>query len=560
MRSLKTTKYLLVAILALLLGMCPVTMTTYGGENNQQYQNGWRLPFFKEKSLWHAMSGQFRLLGYTNQPAVQREILWFSRERVYIHELTRNARMYIYYVYQQALKRHMPAEVALVPMIESNYKPFNYSRTGAIGLWQMMPGTASGFGLKINWWYDGRRDVIGSTRAALDYLKYLHSYFGSWLLAMAAYDSGEGTVLQAIHYNRRHGRPTDYWSLPLPLETKNYVPKVLALAAIIHDPARYGLRLDPVPNTPYFTVIQMHRQMDLAKIAKLASTSRKIVRQLNPGFRRWATVPHEAYQLVLPIDNAKLFTMRLAELNSKHVSWMHHKVVAGDSLSKIASRYHTSSRIIKVVNRLKSDVLHIGQNLLIPESLHGNYRHFISHEHASITEDQIPGPKRVLYTVKARDSLWRIAARYHVTSNQIRYWNGLHNRHPLHTGQQIVIWKRHHHIPRAYARYRVRPGDSLSRIAVRFHTKTSALKAYNHLASDTIRVGQYLKIPKSLKHKHYHARAHNLLVVHRVRAGESLNDIAKYYRVSLAHLKKWNHLSHTRYLRLGQRIKIYLAR
>lgn len=188
---------------------------------------------YHNSDLWSVLQHQFTLNHYENNPAVKAQIEWFLKRKKYIYKLAENAQPYLYYILTQVDKRKLPAEMVLLPMIESAYDPFAFSSAGASGLWQMMPGTASGFGLKQNWWYDGRRDIVASTNAALDYLSYLQSFFnGNWLLAIAAYDSGEGTVLSATRKNIAKGEPTDFWSLNLPRETQAYIPKLLALAEI----------------------------------------------------------------------------------------------------------------------------------------------------------------------------------------------------------------------------------------------------------------------------------------------------------------------------------------
>ena len=317
-----------------------------------------------QQNLWSTISQQFVLAGqYTNNYYVRKQIQWFRQQQYYLSELTKNAQPYIYYVFQQTKKRGVPSEIALLPMIESNYNPFLYSKRGATGLWQLMPGTATGFSLLINWWYDGRRDVVASTNAALNYLKYLHDYFHSWLLAIAAYDAGEGTVAAAIRYNRRHGCPTDFWSLPLPYETREYVPKLLALADVIKNHQGYSLKLNPVENGPFFTTVTLKTQMDLKKLVELSDSTLNLIRKLNPGFRRSTTLPHHTYNFLVPLDKANHLEQSLAELETSlkqpSEKWMHHRVHAGDSLSILANRYHTSAAEIRRMNRLKSDMIKI---------------------------------------------------------------------------------------------------------------------------------------------------------------------------------------------------------
>ena len=221
----------------------------------------------------------------------------------------------MYHVVTEVEARGMPLEFALLPVVESAYEPFAYSVSRAAGLWQFIPGTGVRFGLKQDWWYDGRRDVIESTRAALDYLQALHDQFdGDWLLAIAAYNVGEAWVQRAIDYNRAHGRPTDFWHLKLPAETRAYVPKLLAMKRLMAEPERYGLEFAAIPNEPYFAVIDTGSQIDLKVAAQLAGTSYDELVALNPGFNRWATDPDGPHRMLVPIDNADAFEAALQTL------------------------------------------------------------------------------------------------------------------------------------------------------------------------------------------------------------------------------------------------------
>lgn len=543
-----------------LLAACPPSDSSRG----QQAQVKWRLsdylpnPF--HRSLWSSMPHYFGLKKETAHPIVQKEIQRLTKHQYYINGLTHNARPYLYYIFGQTQKRRMPAELALLPMVESDYTPFAYSKRGATGLWQMMPGTASGFGLRIDWWYDGRRDLIASTNAALKYLSYLHSYFGNWLLAIAAYDSGEGTVRAAIRYNKRHNKPTDFWSLPLPAETKRYIPKLLALAAIISDRKHYGLHLNAIPNQPYFAAIEMRGQIDLNRVVKLADTNTEIIRKLNPGFRRWTTNPKGQYLLLIPASKANLFVTNLKQSEHQHVTWIHHRVTKGESLGRLANLYHTTTAILQRVNNLKSNTIRIGQELLIPKSYHGKFSKKITKQKGSIAEDRLPGPKRVVHTVRSRDTLGSIAARYHIRPGQIRYWNHLGYHAKLQSKQKLVIWKKQHHYHTGSHLYTVKNGDNLSGIASRFRVSVRSIMDLNHLHGNVLHIRQKIKIPYPGIHgKHYTGKASNTALFHTVRPGQSLYVIAKYYRVSSKNIIDWNHLQHEKYLHVGEKLKIYLT-
>lgn len=444
-----------------------------------------------QQNLWTTISQQFVLAEqYTNNYYVRKQIRWFRQQQYYISELTKNAQPYIYYVFQQTKKRGIPPEIALLPMIESNYNPFLYSKRGATGLWQLMPGTATGFSLLINWWYDGRRDVVASTNAALNYLEYLHDYFHSWLLAIAAYDAGEGTVAAAIRCNRRHGYPTDFWSLPLPYETREYVPKLLALANVIKNHQGYNLQLNPVENGPFFTMVTLKTQMDFKKLVKLSDSTLNLIRKLNPGFRRSSTLPHCTYNFLVPLDKADHLEQGLAELETSLTAekWAYHRVHAGDSLSILANRYHTSVAEIRRMNKLKSDMIGIGENLSVPEAEATPY---ISVESRCVSEDNIPGPKRVVHVVKNHETIDGIAHHYHVMPQQIYFWNN--NKHKnLCVGEELIIWQTtFKHLP---LYHHVRWGESLSTIARHYRTTVYKLRRLNHISGNTIRVGQRLGI------------------------------------------------------------------
>lgn len=273
----------------------------------------WNIPFGKPSSIWTALSYNYQIEpANVAQSSVSSEIQWFQKHQDYITELTHNAQPYIFYIYQQLRQRHMPAELALLPMVESSYKATVSSNVGATGLWQMMPDTASGLGLKGSG-ADGRRNVIASTNAALNYLAYLHRVFGSWSLALAAYNAGEGTVEKAIKENIKKHLPTNFWSLHLPKETEEYVPKLLALAAIVENPQHYNVHLEPVANQAYFGAVKVNQKMNLLGVAKLANSDTSTLQKLNPGVKSASTTitPKAAKYLLVPIDKMPVLQAKL---------------------------------------------------------------------------------------------------------------------------------------------------------------------------------------------------------------------------------------------------------
>lgn len=240
-------------------------------------------------------------------------------------------------------------------MIESAFDPFAYSVAGAAGLWQLMPRTGAGLGLKQDWWFDARRSISSSTDAALSYLIYLNKFFnGNWILAIAAYDAGEGTIDRAI--KSAGVRNASFWELSLPRETQIYVPRLLALAEIIKNPGQYQLILPEIPYLPYFQEVNIGSPIDLNHAAKMAGISYNELIKLNPGFNRWTTDPHKPIKLLIPAEKVHQFNLNLANLpEEKRVSWEIHTVQPGESLDTIAVRYHTTVNLIKQLNQLATN-------------------------------------------------------------------------------------------------------------------------------------------------------------------------------------------------------------
>lgn len=447
-------------------------------------------------SLWPTLTDHFAIHKDFYQPETRQQIGYFLHNRAYIYQLTKNAQPYLYYIYSQTRKNHIPAELALLPMIESNYQPFTVSRVGAVGLWQLMPGTAAGYGVPMNWWFDGRRDIPASTKMALGYLLYLHQELHDWLLAIAAYNAGEGTILNAIHYNQAHHRPTDFWSLPLPRQTQRYVPRLLALAYIIEHADYYHVPLAPIANYPTFSTVVISKQMNLNKIASLAQTSLSTVRTYNPGFRRFATPPNQPFNIEIPIQKVATFKSALVKSKHNNGGWVHYLIKSGDTLSTIAKRFHTSVKAIKQVNHLHSSLLHIHQPLMIPKESRITKTYQLIHLN-KITEDFLPGPKRIVHIVKQKESLWTLAKKYAIKVAQIRFWNNLTAHHTLSPGEKLIFWKRYntHHFQPGFHNYAVKKGDSLSMIALHHHTTVPVIKRLNNLKTSRLQIGQVLKIP-----------------------------------------------------------------
>lgn len=463
----------------------------------QAYADTW-LPNIIRTGLWDRVRADFSLPeNYKTVPAVQAQLQWYKKHPEHLDAIIHNAEPYLEYIISQVEERGLPGEIALLPFIESNFNPFAYSRVGATGIWQMMPGTASGYGVTINWWYDGRRDVLESTKTALDYLTYLGDYFHqNWLHAIAAYDSGEGKVRKAVR-QQQDKKMTNFWTLRLPNETKSYLPKLLALKEIILHPDAYNIELPEIENATHFTVFTIPKQVDLQQVAELAEIDMKILRMYNPGYRRMATPPHNSATILIPSDKTATFKQNLPLLSSptKHaINWIKHTVKSGESLSRIAEAYHTSTSIIMDTNQLKHDTIRVHQILIIPEGDNKDMKNKTDMRvSATISQDKIPGPKLIIHQAKKDETLERIAKRYHVTVGQLEFWNNLHAYKKLQGDEKITLWATRKGTVKT-KQYHVKRGDTLSGIAYKFHTTVKALKQKNKLTSNRLREKQLLTL------------------------------------------------------------------
>ena len=458
--------------------------------------------------VWDRLINGFALEKPANK-RLQREYDWYKKHPEYLARVQKRAEPFLHYILNEVERRQMPMEMALLPVVESAFQPFAYSPGRAAGLWQFIPSTGRMYGLEQNWWYDGRRDVIASTNAALDYLSALARQFdGDWELALASYNAGAGNVRKAIRKNKRKKRPTDYWSLDLPRETQTYVPRLLAISKIFADAEQLGIALKPIPDTPQLAIVEMDTQIDLAKAAEMAGLSIEDIYQLNPAFNRWATLPEGNYSLLLPLHTETEFRQQLAALDKADlIQWKRYKIKSGDSLSQIASKHHTTTAILKDVNKLKSSRIRAGKHLLIPVAQQNPDAYRLS---ASQRLKQKQGQKRsgnkIEHVVQPGDTLWDIAKTHKLSHKRIAQWNGIAPGDPLRPGQKLVLWVKSGSTTDTLAfanspanrisniRYTIRKGDSLSRIASKFNVSVSDLKKWNSLNKKYIQPGQTLKL------------------------------------------------------------------
>lgn len=459
--------------------------------------------------LWQRMRTGFTLdLDIeNNRISVQRN--WYARNQAYLDRVATRAERYLHYIVEQAEQRNMPLELALLPVVESAFDPFAYSHGRAAGAWQFIPGTGRHFGLDQNYWYDGRRDITASTDAALEYLQQLADRFdGDWLLALASYNSGAGTVSKAIRYNKQRGRPTDFWNLNLPRETRAYVPKLIAIAQLVREPGKYGISLQSITDQAYFAKVDVDGQIDLAEAAKLADISVEELYLLNPGFSRWATPPQGPHSLLLPVDHAEQFMQRLADLPAEaRVRWDQHTIRSGESLISIAQKYHTTPDTLRSANKLRGNTIIAGHTLLIPRPSANADSYSLSADQRleTIQNRGAAGKQKHEYTVRSGDSFWKISRQYSVGVRELAKWNNMAPGDPLRVGQTLVVWSA---APIAASKssparpemirkvnYAVRNGDSLSRIASRFRVSINEIANWNRInTKNYLRPGQRLTL------------------------------------------------------------------
>jgi membrane-bound lytic murein transglycosylase D len=421
----------------------------------------------------------------------------YAAHQNYINQISDRASRYLFHIVTELQARDMPLDLALLPIVESGFDPFAYSSGRASGMWQFIPETGRMFGLKQDWWYDGRRDIVDSTRAALDYLDHLQKMFdGDWLLALAAYNSGPGTVRKAQRKNRAAGKETDFWHLDLPRETEAYVPKLIALAKLFKAPDAYGVVLPEVPTEPYFKIVQTGGQIDLAQAAALADMELNELYLLNPGYNRWATDPDGPHQLLVYADREQLFTNNIAQLPSnERLIWDRYNIVSGDSLSVIAQRFDVTVDIIKDVNDIKGNLIKAGDQLMIPMASKKDTFYGLSADSRLQVKQNAPASSnltRINHVIKSGDNFWDLSRQYKVNLKSLAKWNNMAPKDILRPGQSLMVWVKpgagdntssssstdNRDVVKKVG-YVVRNGDSLYRIANKFNLRINDIKKWN---------------------------------------------------------------------------------
>ena len=416
------------------------------------------------------------------------------RERLYsnqtaVNRISKSGQRYLFHTLTRAQELNLPVELALLPFVESEFDPYAKSVDGATGIWQFMPATGKEWGLKSNWWYDGKKDVLASTEAALQFLTYLNEKFdGDWLLAIAAYNTGPARVNRAIRKNKKEDKPIRFWDLDLPKETTAYVPKLLVLCELIKDPKAFDVNLPSIANRPYFERVKIPGQLDLMQAADLAGLKPETIYELNPGFNQWATDPSGPHYLLLPIGVSDRFITQLESLDQNNlVRWDRYKIRRGDNLFKIASRYKIEVAVLMEINGLSSDLIIAGKEIMVPRgsAWAGKQK-----------------PREQVYIVISGDSLWNISKKFKVSIEDVVLWNDLDIEVPLQINQEIKIFSRYERIrqelPSRDLRtmlYPVKSGDTISRIASKFEITSKDIQEWNEIEDvSKIFPGQVLKL------------------------------------------------------------------
>lgn len=379
------------------------------------------------KTAWDALSNRKQFHPDSENPRIQAQIQRYLSEPDYVSLVMQRAKPFLFHILQSLENENMPAELALLPVIESAYLSNARSRHGAGGLWQIMPMTAKELGLEMDWWYDGRRDVLASTQAALNYLRLLNNRLDNdWLLTLAAYNAGFTTVNQAIQKNLRKGEPADFWHLTLPEETMNYVPRFLAVVAMIDNPEAYAITLPDIPWQPGFARIALSKPVDLQQLARHSKVDFRKLQTLNPAYKRGITPGKGKYKLLAQLEDSATLHASIKQLPpAKLAKGQQHRIVSGETLSHISRHYGVSLAALRQVNQLTSSRIRAGKTLTIPANTQSRSQSFANNT--------------AMHIIKHGDTLWGIAKRYSITVQKLVLLNAISIHETLQPGKALII-------------------------------------------------------------------------------------------------------------------------
>ncbi len=484
------------------------------------------LPGFSSEStdLWERIRSGFALSDL-NSPLVREHEAWYANRPDYVRRMVERSQRYLFHIVEEVEKRGMPSEIALLPMIESAYNPKAYSTSHASGIWQFIPSTGKHFGLDQNMLYDGRRDILAATNAALDYLQKLYDMFGSWELALAAYNWGEGSVSRAIARNQAAGEATDYLSLRMPPETRNYVPKLIAVKNIVMDPNAYGLTLNSIPNSPYFATVKLKQHMDVAVAARLAEVPMDEFVALNPAYNKPLVAGIGKPTLLLPVDKVNSFSLNLENYEHPLSSWQTYTPRRGENLTAIAQRFGISLARLKEINAINGRKKHIvAQTLLVPVTKSGNAPTLLAHIPApELAGEPAASSRKITHVVARGDTVLSIAKRYGMSPAELKSRNGL-KANTLARGQKLTVLAA------------VKPEK----------TPVMQVRAATHKTRSEKTVVAANKPTGSDKHSHYV-----------VKRGDTVFSIARRFNVAVDDLQRWNRIPSDYSLQPGNKLMVY---
>jgi membrane-bound lytic murein transglycosylase D len=482
-----------------------------------------------KNTVWERLLSLYSL-PEINNPRIDRELYWYLEHPASLAILQQRAEPYLHHILDEIEAKNIPGELALLPVVESAFVPDAYSKADASGLWQFVPATGKEYGLQQNDWYDGRRDVYASTKAATTYLKELSETFdGDWLLALASYNCGKGRVKKSIERNEYLNLPTDYWSLDLPEETKNYVPRLLAIAKLFANADEYNIHLQHIPNRPYFEVVDIKSPLDLNKAAQLANTPLYAFLKLNPGFNRSSTAPEGPHRLLVPVAQAPTFKRNLAmlpywervaikqyddervaepsyyqenheervaqtRLEAARTTLAQYKVKSGENLASVANRNRTTIKSFRQVNHLASNSVRSGMSVRTSSEAKSNNIPLLaraSKNKSAITQ---------VYAIKKGDTFFNISQRFSVNPKDITNWNNITLKTALIPGRKLTIKSVNPQLASAspsirLISYTVGKGDTLTQISRKFNVSVADLQKSNAaILVKGLQTGQKLKV------------------------------------------------------------------
>lgn len=540
-------------------------------------------------TVWTRVRDGFKIPNMENS-VVDENLAKYSKRPDYLQRMANRSQKYLYHIIEEVTARGMPTEIALLPFVESAFVTNAKSRVKAAGLWQFMPATGKHYELDQTMWKDERYDVLQSTAAALTYLQRLHDEFDDWPLAFAAYNWGEGNVRRAIKRNQSLGLPTDYMSLKMPAETRNYYPKLQAIKNIVQNPNDYGIKLPTIYNEPFFVQIFKDQDIDVKRAAKLAGMSHEEFSTLNPSFNRPVIVASHNHSMLMPTDKLDQFIENLVAYRTSGKplsSWTTYRVQPEDTVAAIARKAHMTEAALREANQIPAGRrIKPGSLVLVSKSSGLGNAEDISSDTIDASFALAQDYRRVTYRVRRGDNMRSVARRLGVSPATIMKSNGLRSQR-LRVGQTLRVnvpivtrqtttsrpttTRSTPDTPVASTKfYVVRKGDTLYSIANRYGITASALRNANNISGNNISVGQRLtinasgmptkrhvvleEVPERVQ-KQVSKRPLAKKKTYKVRKGDTLFSIASSANMSVNQLKKLNGIRNNN-LKVGQTLKL----